>query len=277
MPLRSQELASLDLTIVIVNFALIAHVERLLESLERHPPQATFEVVLVENGSSDPTHDLVRARFPWVRYRRVENRGFAAGNNRGLEIGRGRHFLLLNPDTRVLPGQLDAWIAWSQAHPQVGLTGASLQYPDGRDQRAHFRFHRPLTPFVRRTILGKTAWGARHLAEFQTDPTPHEDGSLRVDWTLAAAALVSREAIYAVDGLDERFFLYFEDEDLCRRLWKQGYEVAHLPFVRIEHRYGKLSKIVSWLDVFRKRPVREHIKSAVRYFWRYRRELFSGA
>ncbi len=270
MPLHRSEPPSLDLTIVIVNFALIAHVERLLESLEQHPPQAKFEVILIENGSPDPTEHLVRTRFPWVRYRRVENGGFAAGNNRGIEIGRGRHFLLLNPDTRVLPGQLDPWLAWAQAHPEVGLVGASLQYPNGDHQRAHFQFHRLLTPFFRRTALGKTSWGRRHLAAFESDPPPRPDGSLRVDWALAAAVIVSREAIMAVQGLDEAFFLYFEDEDLCRRLWQRGYEVAHLPSVRIEHRYGKLSRLTSWLDVFRKRAFRAHLRSAVRYFWRYR-------
>lgn len=270
MPLHRVEPPSLDLTIVIVNFALITYVERLLESLEQHPPKANFEVVLVENGSSDPTEDLIRTRFPWVRYRRVDNRGFAAGNNRGIEMGRGRHFLLLNPDTRVLPGQIDPWLAWAKAHPDVGLVGASLQYPDGSYQRAHFRFHRLLTPLFRRTALGQTVWGKRHLAAFEAEPSPEEDGSLRVDWALAAAVITSREAIMAVDGLDEAFFLYFEDQDLCRRLWKRGYQVAHLPSIRIEHRYGKLSKITKWLDVFRKRAVRAHLRSAIRYFWRYR-------
>ncbi len=270
MPLRGQEPASVDLTIVIVNFALLPHIERLLESLEAHPPAASLEVILIENGSADDSEGLIRRRFPWVRYRRVPNRGFAAGNNRGIELGRGRHFLLLNPDTRVLPGQIDPWLAWAQAHPEVGLVGASLQYPDGSYQRAHFRFHRLLTPLFRRTMLGETGWGKRHLAAFEADPEPQEDGSFRVDWALAAAVIVSREAIRSVDGLDEAFFLYFEDQDLCRRLWMRGYQVAHLPFIRIEHRYGKLSKISSWLDVFRKRAVRAHLRSAVRYFWRYR-------
>lgn len=275
MPLHSQEPASLALTIVTVNYATIAHLERLLESLEAHPPGVPFEMIVVENGSSDPTHDLLRRRFPWVRYRWAKNEGFAAGNNRGIEMGRGHHFLLLNPDTRVSAGQIDRWLAWAKEHPEVGLSGAALSYPDGTDQRAHFRFHRPLTPFLRRTSLGTTAWGRRRLAEFEADPAPQPDGSLRVDWTIAAAVLLPRAAVYAADGLDERFFMYFEDEDLCRRLRALGYEIAHLPFVRIEHRYGKLSKMASLLDIVRKRVVREHMKSGLRYFWRYRASWWS--
>lgn len=249
----------------------MGRLERLLESIERHRPQVSHEFIVVENGSTDPTEHLLNTRFPWARYHYAQNKGFAAGNNRGMELGHGRYFLLINPDVELFPEVIDAWVRWMDAHPDVGISGTRLVYPDQSHQPAAFRYHRLLTPLLRRTRLGETAWGKQQLVEYEYRiPEEVNEEGVEVEWLLGAALCLRRETAQVLGGLDEGFFLYFEDEDLCRRARRAGHRVVHLPHLKLQHAYGKLSHVTSWKDVFRKRAVREHVKSFVRYFWRYK-------
>lgn len=269
--LRKLEPATLDTSLITVNFRTIGRLERLLESLERHRPQVSHEFIVVENGSTDPTEHLLNTRFPWARYHFARNDGFAAGNNRGMELARGRYFMLVNPDVEIRPGVIDAWVRWMDAHPDVGISGTRLVYPDQSHQPAAFRYHRLLTPLLRRTRLGQTEWGKRYLVDYEyTVPEGIGEEGMEAEWLLGAALCLRREVAEKLGGLDEAFFLYFEDEDLCRRAWRAGYRVVHLPHLTMQHAYGKLSHTASWTDVFRKRAVREHVKSFIRYFWRYK-------
>lgn len=267
--IRASVPASLDVSCITVNFRTLARLEKLLESIEIAPPIHTHEMIVIENNSPDRTRERLAERFPWVHYAWAENGGFGAGNNRGMELAHGRYYLLLNPDTRVTTGMIDRWIAWMDAHPEVAISGPALVYPDGSPQASAFRYHDLLTPFLRRTPLGRTAWGKKHLARFESFALKTHDDYVEVEWLLGAALCIRREAALALNGLDERYFLYFEDEDFCRRAREAGFLLAYLPFLTLEHAYGKLSQITSWLDLFRKRAIREHIKSACLYFWRF--------
>lgn len=268
--LRAAEPVSKDVSVITVNFSTIVPLERMILSFERNRPSVTHELIVVENGSKDPTRHLLETRFPWVRYHGTENRGFSAGNNRGIEIATGRYLLFLNPDAELTSGAIDTWIAWMDAHPDVAMSGPSIVYPDGTPQPSTFRYHKLLTPLLRRTRLGGTTWGRRHLQRFEQPFLVHHGDHVEVEWLLGAAICLRREVAYALNGWDESFFLYFEDEDLCRRARKLGHRVAFLPQIQVSHAYGKLSQVKSWVDIFRKRAIREHIKSAFKYFWRYR-------
>lgn len=268
--LHTVEPADRDVSIITVNFRTIERLKRLIASLFAHPIRSSWEMIVVENNSPDPTADWLQHTYPSVRYRHAQNHGFAAGNNRGMEIARGRYYLLLNPDVEVPEGVIDAWIGWMDAHPDVALSGPAVCYPDGSPQGSAFRYHRLLTPLLRRTWLGDTAWGKAYLAQsYEYDAAWLGAEPRDVEWLLGAAICLRREAAHVLGGLDERFFLYFEDEDLCRRAKQLGMRVVRLPHISVTHVYGKLSQTHSWLDVFRKRAVREHLKSAVRYFTRY--------
>ena len=272
--LRAAEPTSKDVSIISVNYRMIDHVERLLCSFEAARPTVSHEVILVENGSTDPTKELVSERFPWVRHHTTTNRGLSAGNNRGTELATGRYILFLNPDVVVAPGMIDRWIAWMDAHPDVGISGPTMLFPDGTLQASAFRYHKLLTPFFRRTRLGETAYGKKHLEEYGRHILAQHDDHADVEWLLGAALCIRREAVFALNGWDEQFFLYFEDEDLCRRARVRGHRVVFLHGISMTHVYGRLSHIRAWHDIFRKRAIREHVKSAIKYFWRYRTELF---
>lgn len=272
--LRAAEPVSKDVSVITVNFRTIAPLERMILSFERSRPTISHELIIVENGSTDPTRHLLETRFPWVRYHLAKNEGFSAGNNRGAEIAVGRYLLFLNPDAELTEGAIDTWIAWMDAHPDVAMSGPSIVYPDGSPQASTFRYHKLITPLLRRTRLGDTRWGKKHLQRFEQPFLVHYGDHAEVEWLLGAAICIRREVAYALNGWDERYFLYFEDEDLCRRARKLGHRVVYLPHVQVSHAYGKLSKITSFKDVFLKRAIREHIKSAVKYFWRFRVDAF---
>lgn len=267
--LHAVEPATLDASLITVNFLTIDRVKKLLSSIAAAKPTRTHEVILVENGSSDPTQEMLETHFPEVRYRYAENRGFSAGNNRGMEIARGRYYILLNPDTELDAGTIDAWIDWMDAHPEIGISGPRLVYPDGSPQPSAYRYHGIWTPLLRRTWLGKTTSGKRMLDRFEEPFLNKYEDHGEVEWLLGAAVCVRREIAHELGGMDERFFLYLEDEDFCRRARAAGYRVTQVFDLQIRHVYGKLSQGLSWFEMVRKKASREHIKSGFRYLLRY--------
>jgi GT2 family glycosyltransferase len=267
--LHVAEQPTLDASLITVNYHTLDRVRRLLDGIHAARPTCSHEFVFVENGSTDPSRALIEEHFPWVRYRYAENRGFAAGTNRGVEWARGRYVFLLNPDTEIPPRLIDRWVEWMDQHPEVAISGPALQYPTGEPQPSAFRYHRLLTPLARRTRLAKTAWGKAHLVYFEQPFLRQTETYAEVEWLLGAALCVRREVMHQLNGIDERYFLYFEDEDFCRRARARGYRIAFVPSLTVTHAYGKLSHLHTWTDVFRKRAFREHVKSAILYFWRY--------
>ncbi len=121
----------------------------------------------------------------------------------------------------------------------------------------------------RRTILGKTPWGKRALERYFSQDSDREQEQ-DVDWLLGAALLMRREVSEKIGHFDERFFLYFEDEDLCRRIWEAGSRVTYTPVAFFVHFYQRESQVSHLWEVLTNRKTRMHIKSGVQYFWKYR-------
>jgi N-acetylglucosaminyl-diphospho-decaprenol L-rhamnosyltransferase len=204
--------------------------------------RAVIEVLLVDSGSTDGTPEMVAGEFPAVRLLAThENLGFTRGNNRGLRIARGRHLLLLNPDTVVEPGAIEAMLCFLDAHPDVGVVGPQLRYPDGSVQPSRHRFPARLTAFVEATVLERWLGDSRLLRDFfvrdRGDDEPQD-----VDWLRGACLMLRREVATAVGLLDEGFFMYSEEVDLCRRVRAAGWRVAYLPAAVVVHHEGKSSE-----------------------------------
>jgi N-acetylglucosaminyl-diphospho-decaprenol L-rhamnosyltransferase len=217
------------------------------------------EVILVDNGSTDGSRELARNRFPELRLVELgENHGYAAASNRGLALATGEWIGLLNPDTVVPGGALRALVEVLQANSDLGAVGPALVWPDGEPQPySHGGDPSPL--YLARRAIGRLFGRALH---------EWADGSMRrVDWVSGAALIARRAAIQQVGGLDERFFLYFEDVDLCRRLRQSGWQIAFVPSVAIVHRSRPDSA-----DAGRRR----HAEQSLRYFYRKNYGLLAG-
>lgn len=230
-----------DLSIVIVSWNVCDLLRRCLCSIfSRVDDGLSCQVIVVDNGSSDGSAQMVAAEFPAVcLIANAENRGFTAGNNQGLAIASGRYVFLLNPDTEVVGDALATMVAFADAHPDVGVVGPQLRNPDGSVQSSRRRFPTLATAFFESTWLQPLA--PRRLLERYYVLDQPDDAVLDVDWVDGAALLARRAAVDQVGPLDEDFFMYSEELDWCRRFRQAGWRVVYLPTAQIVHHRGKSS------------------------------------
>jgi len=209
-----------------------------LPTLFAHAGTASVDVVVVDNDSTDGTRDIVESNFPQARVVSSRNRGFAHGNNRGLETTTARYVLFLNPDTEVVQGTFGELIDELDRRPDVGLVGVRQLTPDGQ-----------LLPTIRRfpnavRALGDAlrserwpvqySWAGERVLDPEAYTQEHE-----CDWTSGSFMLARREALQSAGFLDERFFIYSEEPDLCLRMKRDGWRVLHLPTMAIIHHAAK--------------------------------------
>jgi len=251
-----------DLSVIIVNWNVRDLLRRCLHSILASLPACQLEIIVVDNGSTDGSPEMVRTEFPQVHLMaNPDNRGFTAANNQGLAVARGRYVLLLNPDTEVVGDALETLVAFADAHPDVGVVGPQLLNPDGTVQSSRRRFPTLATALLESTWLQPYA-PRRLLARYYVLDRP-DDEVQDVDWVTGAALMARREAVEQVGPLDEGFFMYSEELDWCRRFRAAGWRVVYLPTARIIHHEGKSSEQVL--------PARHiHFQtSKIRYFRKY--------
>ena len=200
---------------VVVTFESAAGLESCLDSVRGHT-----HVFVVDNASADRSAEIAEAAGACVA-RNAGNRGFAAAANQGAALGCADLILFLNPDATLAPRDL-ALLVGALDDPSVGAAGPRLVRPDGSEQRAWWPFPSPALAW--REALG--------LERLHSRP-PAADGS--VDFVVGACLLVRRDAFERLGGFDERFWLYGEEADLCRRLRDEGLRVVHVPAARAVH------------------------------------------
>ena len=232
-----------DLSVIIVNWNAAAYLPAALDALFAAQGDLDMEVLLVDNASSDGSVELVRAHYPQVEIIANDvNRGFAAGNNQGIRLAQGRYILLLNPDTEIPPDALQKMVGFMDAHPQVGVAGPRLQGANGKIQGGAAG-HDPSfsTIFNFATFLYRLfphrfrgLWLARSLYEGD-EPIP-------VDWVSGACMMLRRESVEEAGAMNERYFMYSEDVELCRRIRGAGWQVVCLPYIAVTHHIGGSSR-----------------------------------
>ena len=214
-------------SIVIVSFNARSDLERCLESLRAAPPQASHEILVVDNRSSDGSAESAR-RFPGVRVIQQEtNDGFARANNTGIRASTGTALLLLNSDTIVPPGAIDRLLAVLEAEPDVAIVGPRLVDGRGRAELSFGRMIGPLNEWRQK----RTARGGDIESLTRRRHYP--------DWVTGACLLVRRVDAEAVGLLDERYFMYVEDVDFCAAVRARGRRVLFTPDVEIVHQRGR--------------------------------------
>jgi GT2 family glycosyltransferase len=226
-----------DLSIVIVAWNVRDLVLDCLESIREAKLGFTYEVIVVDNGSADGTVQAVAGKYPDTRVLALpRNIGFGAGNNRGLEIMRGRHAVLLNSDTLVLPGGLEACVAFLDAHPEVGVVGPQLLNPDHSKQNCIHNSPTLVSELVGQSLL-RRLFPRRYPSKLVDYTEP-----LEVEAVLGACLFVRREVIDQVGLIDEDYFFFLEETDWCHRIRAAGWKVYHLPGAFVVHLYGESTK-----------------------------------
>jgi len=210
-----------------------------LRSLDEHPPTADeMRVTVVDSGSPDDTPDMVEREFPEVRLLRCDNVGFSAANNLALRESGADAVLLLNPDTEVYAGTLDASLARLRSEERIGMVGCKLVTESGElDHACKRSFPTPLSALAHFTGAGRREGASGRLSQYRATGLG-EDEPGEVDAVNGAFMLCRAEAIRDVGLLDEGYWLYMEDLDWCRRFWDAGWKVFYEPAATALHVKG---------------------------------------
>ena len=239
------------LSVLVVSYNSKPLIDALLQRLARELSGLDAELLLVDNASHDGTAAHVQQHHPWVRLIASDsNLGFAAANNLAARAARGRFLLLLNPDALPHPGTVARGLALMQAHHEVGMAGARLLDEAGRTQPSARMFPSPLQELLVLSGLAVRYPRSRlcgHLDRSWADP----DQAAAVDWVPGAFALMPRALFAALGGFDERFFLYYEEVDLCQRVRAAGLQVMYWPELRVQHVGGASARTVAGASLSR--------------------------
>jgi GT2 family glycosyltransferase len=233
------------LSILIVNWNTSAYLRACLASLQISCAGLEYEVLVVDNASQDDSAAMVRAEFPAVRvFALAENLGFAAGNNFAFERARGEWIWLLNADTEVLGNAGQAMISFLEKHPEVGAVASALvDARTGKPQRSCRTFPTPAALWSEASGLAKRYPRSRRFGFYRMGWWRYHDARA-VEQPMASSFLMRRQAIEgiydaSVGGLfDEAFPIFFNDVDLCWRLWQRHWQIWYLPAARVLHHGG---------------------------------------
>lgn len=229
-----------ELSIIIVSWNARKYLEECLSCLQALDPKLSAEIIVVDNASTDGTAEMIRTQFPLVRL--IEsgaNYGFARANNIGINLATGKYLCLVNPDVKIAPACLPTMYRYLEQHPTVGLLGPKMLGPNGEVRRSTMRFPSIWNSFLRALALdslfhGAGIWGGILMPDFQFDRT--QDVDVLNGWFWMARP----EAVRQVGLLDERFFMYAEDVDWCKRFHLAGWRVVFCAEAEAIH-YGGAS------------------------------------
>lgn len=262
----------MDLTVIVVSWNTRALLQRCLESVSEAIPDLHYEVVVVDNNSTDASAEMVEASFPSVRLiRSPRNVGFARANNLAIRVSTGRHVLLLNSDACLVGRAAQELVSYLDEHPKVGIVGGKVLNPDGSFQSSYADFPRLTDEIL--VLTGLARWWLPRT--FPSYPEDQSRDVRAVDWMSGAFLAARRQAIDEVGLLDEAFFMYSEEMEWCYRMKLAGWEVVYLPRAEATHWAGSSARRVpdakrarlyrSKLRFFRKHygPVRTAILSSL--------------
>jgi GT2 family glycosyltransferase len=256
----------------IVTFSIITRQSRgmlkdLLDSLFANPPRLPCEVLVVDNASVDGTAEMVETEYPDVRLiRNGENVGVAPARNQTFREARGKYVIILDVDTLIREGAVDAMVEQMDLHPGAAIGGPKLVYGDGSLQLSCRPFPGLLNIVVEGTFLRNWFPNSRFVKEYTMQDWDHK--TLRdVDWMYGACLIFRRESFRKTGLFDEKYFYLYEDVDLCFRAKKAGCGVIYIPQATVVHFLRREDK-----GVFHP-GIGAHLKSITRYILKNRYEI----
>jgi GT2 family glycosyltransferase len=235
-----------------------------LRYLQEHPLDIPSEIIVVDNDSRDEIRDMMSTQFPSVKFILSDrNLGMGGGNNIGIRAANGNYILILNPDIYIKGDVIKKMYDYLATHRSVGLIAPRLLNPDGSLQETCYRWYKPITPLLRRSSFGQWPAAKKHLDQFLMKDFDHETIG-EVNWIQGSCFMVPRTVFDQVGLFDESFFMYFEDTDLCRRIWDHNYKVVYDGTDTAIHLHAKMSG--GGLKQLLFNPLtRAHVKSWMKY------------
>jgi GT2 family glycosyltransferase len=249
----------MELSIIIVNYNTKELLQGCIRSIFLNTKKVIYEIIVVDNNSIDDSQHMVKKTFPDVLLLcNKENVGFSSANNMAYEHSKGEYLLFLNSDTLILDGAIEKMINYLKTHPQVGIVGPKiLDYQ-----------HQPCSSFQRFLDVKKLFLGSKYLKhvldveKYRMSYPSYDFTSIQdVEWVSGACLAVRRDVFEEVGFWDEKYFLYYEDMDLCYQVFKSGYRVVYYPEAAITHLFGQSArKSIQNLKKIEKNSMRYYFK-----------------
>ena len=261
----------MKLSIIIVSWNVRKDLVECLKSIKKNPPEHDFEIIVIDNASKDGSIQAVTKDFPEVKtILNSQNRGFAAANNQGIAASNSQYILLLNPDTILHPNALNILIRFMDENNNAGACGPKLLNKDQSTQPSARHF-----PTFRAALYRHTAFRLLPIFKAQYKKWLMKDfdhnHQTDVDQLMGAALMLKRSVIDNIGNLDENFFMYYEEVDLCFRIKQAGYRIAFIPKATITHTAGRSAEQI---------PVKKRIMmltSLLKFFRKHRGRFATNA
>jgi len=256
----------MDISIVILNYKSRGLTLNCIKSIkEADFRNLKYEIIVVDNSSDEYIKDILAWQFPKVLYLKNEkNIGMGAGNNVGIKKSSGKYIVIMNPDTISFKDTFIKLYYYMEENPDIGVAGPKQYNPDKTVQDSCFRWYGFLTPIYRRTFLGRLGFAKKSI-DFFLFKDYDRKSPREVDWLLGSFLFCRAEALNNSNFFDERYFLYFEDTDLCRKFWNKNWKVAYVPEAEIIHNHNRESANLPWYKFFLNKASRHHFTSWIKY------------
>jgi len=240
------------LSVILVNFNGRESIGRCLDSLEKNSPEIKKEIIVVDNHSTDGSVEFLQKEYPNIHLlRNSKNLGFSKANNQGLKASRGHYCLMINPDTLVYSDSIKKLLAEIESSPDIGGIGPALLNDKNNYQVSFGGNINFFSEAAKKVFLNRFY---RH--RIKKKPRKRD-----VEWLSGACFLFRRELLESVGMFDEKFFLYFEDIDLCKRVREKGLRLVYFPSAEVFHEGGASTQP-------RKLDSRFHYRKSQLYFYR---------
>lgn len=274
----------IDLSIIVTSYQNAAVLDLCLKSIVRETKilakkkKVQSEIIVVDSEAGEKTRDVAKKYILAQEHESIiycpfsDNIGFPKLVNKGVKESQGNYILILNSDIILTEGSLEKMLKYLKTYKKTGILGPKLLNFDGSPQASAFHFYTPLIILYRRTLLGKTPWGKKKLAEFVVN-VEKETEPVNIDgWLMGSALMLRRKNLEQVGLMDERYFMYFEDVDWCRRFRDKGFNIVYFPKTTLFHYHGKQSATRHFWEVLFNKMTVIHISSAIKYFWKFRQK-----
>ena len=232
----------MDLSIVIVNWKVKDLLEKCIQSIFEQTKDISFEVFVVDNNSGDGSAEMVREKFPQVDLTASpENLGFAKGNNLAIKKAQGKYVLLLNPDTEILDNALGKMVKFMDANPECGIAGCKLLNPDSSLQPSVRAFPDLTSQLFILLKIHHLLPHSKTMYKYLVQDFDYKKIQ-EVDQVMGAFMMIRREVIDKIGLLDEKFWIWFEEVDFCKRAKAAGFKILYTPETKIIHHFGQSFK-----------------------------------
>jgi GT2 family glycosyltransferase len=260
----------MKLSIIITSYKNPELLKVCIDTIKKELAIKDYEIIVSDSDTDEKSEMMMREDYPDIIYIPFrENVGFQHLVRYAYQKSSGDYILILNGDIIVKKSSIESLFEFVKDNPDVGIAGPQLLNFNDTLQYSCFRYYTPLTIVYRRTFLGKLSFAKKNLDNFLMKDFNHSEIK-EVDWIMGSALMTSRKAVEKVGLMDNRFKMYMEDTDWCRRFWENGLKVVYYPYSKMYHYHGRGSTGKNVLaSLFSNRLTWMHIGSAIKFFIKY--------